>query len=686
VAPLGATFTKEDVLFVFQSKKGMVASALSLLCAPATIYTGTMADVVTTEIAGIANCARAIWLDIPSAGQTLDKQFYINLSQLVRTCKHTLIPLIITIHMDGKIVDSHTQRLLAWQQMCAENEMQFQQVCSCNLPKYHNKPHHVRKLVFACNTPYHHYCLPTCIAPLTGRVTPNTWTSYYRALASAFWKPISRLGTGSRWKADSDVQVIVVDADNSEGCRIDAAPIGAAHHKPPYSNDSESLPSQTTQGKLTSGTDADPGPQRLPDSFPVVPPPGLQGTNYTLQPTSHSDQLAYPTDSKQRRREREKAAKEAGTPLEVKKKKKVIEDHFDDCGEDLRSLNIDEDSLSSQFTQQLLLDPDQSHFSLDEETTSTLITDGLATAMFYGYVIPNYVPPLAFHTQDIDLAFLTLNKRGSGVDISEVCGGEARASRVCVRRKLTAGPNFDLVVDCDLSRRKDQQACINYHKTHKVLVAVLAPICGPFGPMSNLNWHLHPDTMWQKYAEASPVCWTCGQVALIQLKRGLDFLAEQPHPSKLFDEHPWPQILKYPNVEQVVYDRCRCGLRVLSGPWKGYYWKKPSSMTVSCPELAYPFQNTRCLGNHQHMEGDGHPKELSQAQVWTWQEASRVANGVGEVVARHKRGYTIYEPAYILYSLARIRLQEQTPLSSHKEVKIREHRHDARLLVLAATI
>ncbi len=48
---------------------------------------------------------------------------------------------------------------------------------------------------------------------------------------------------------------------------------------------------------------------------------------------------AYPTDSKERRKIREKAAKEAGTPLEVVKQKKHIENHFDDCGEDLSSLN-----------------------------------------------------------------------------------------------------------------------------------------------------------------------------------------------------------------------------------------------------------------------------------------------------------------------------------------------------------
>jgi hypothetical protein len=152
---------------------------------------------------------------------------------------------------------------------------------------------------------------------------------------------------------------------------------------------------------------------------------------------------------------------------------------------------------------------------------------------------------------------------------------------------------------------------------------------------------------------AKPVAWTCGHIALIQLNKKLDFIAEQPFPTRLYAEAPWPESFSsYPQVIQIVYHRCQCGLRVLRGLHKGKFLKKPSSMIVSCPELGKPFTNLLCKSTntkHEHLPGDGHPKELSQAQVWTWAEATKVMDGVAEVVARHRRGYTLYEEAFPIF-------------------------------------
>ena len=101
--------------------------------------------------------------------------------------------------------------------------------------------------------------------------------------------------------------------------------------------------------------------------------------------------------------------------------------------------------------------------------------------------------------------------------------------------------------------------------------------------------------------------------------------------------------MKYWNVVQVLYHRCRAGFKVVSGPNKGLYMKKPSTMTVSCAELGKPFTGLICDGRHEHLEGDGHPTELAEAQVWTWDEATRVMDGVTELKAASKRGYSLYE-------------------------------------------
>ena len=44
-----------------------------------------------------------------------------------------------------------------------------------------------------------------------------------------------------------------------------------------------------------------------------------------------------------------------------------------------------------------------------------------------------------------------LAEAGPGLDMCELCGGEARATTVAVRRRLETGKNFDLVTHVDLN-------------------------------------------------------------------------------------------------------------------------------------------------------------------------------------------------------------------------------------------
>ena len=50
-------------------------------------------------------------------------------------------------------------------------------------------------------------------------------------------------------------------------------------------------------------------------------------------------QAAYPTDSKTREKAKKKADKKAGIERPVVKRKKIMEDHYDDCGDDMSSLH-----------------------------------------------------------------------------------------------------------------------------------------------------------------------------------------------------------------------------------------------------------------------------------------------------------------------------------------------------------
>ena len=226
---------------------------------------------------------------------------------------------------------------------------------------------------------------------------------------------------------------------------------------------------------------------------------------------------------------------------------------------------------------------------------------------------------------DFENVYKTQNK--TLIKIAEVCGGEARTSRLATRHHLSIGPNFDIIVGVDLTTRENQHRVLKYFHEEDVLVAVMAPVCTPYGPMSHLNWAINPAAMEEQLRTARPIARLCGHIATCQLQKGRRFIQEQPHPSSLYQEPPWPSVLKDDRVVQMVYDRCMCGLRE-TGRSNGFAIKKPSSMTASCLELVWPFRNCRCNGRHTHAKMDGNGHQLSRSQVWAWNEAGKVVKGI----------------------------------------------------------
>ena len=97
-----------------------------------------------------------------------------------------------------------------------------------------------------------------------------------------------------------------------------------------------------------------------------------------------------------------------------------------------------------------------------------------------------------------------LHAVGSGIDAAELCGGAARATKLAVRRKLRTGQNFDLITNVDLNNPRDQPETKKYAHENHVLVMVMAPTCGPFGPMGRLSRHMHPKSWASAYDQAAP--------------------------------------------------------------------------------------------------------------------------------------------------------------------------------------
>jgi hypothetical protein len=73
-----------------------------------------------------------------------------------------------------------------------------------------------------------------------------------------------------------------------------------------------------------------------------VPARTRLSSNPTLDGGGHPAEAvhaeSYPTEAKEREKTRRKERQERGEEIVVKKRKKVVENHYDDCGDDLSSL------------------------------------------------------------------------------------------------------------------------------------------------------------------------------------------------------------------------------------------------------------------------------------------------------------------------------------------------------------
>ena len=127
-----------------------------------------------------------------------------------------------------------------------------------------------------------------------------------------------------------------------------------------------------------------------------------------------------------------------------------------------------------------------------------------------------------------------------GLDIVEVCGGDARPSQIAVRRQMPSGENFDLRNGYNLNDKRRQDAVWEYFKRCRPLVAVMAPTCTPFGPMSHLNYQINYDGWLRSYDLAAPHGRFCGRIALFQDEQRRYYLNEKPYQSQLYADPPWP--------------------------------------------------------------------------------------------------------------------------------------------------
>jgi len=159
------------------------------------------------------------------------------------------------------------------------------------------------------------------------------------------------------------------------------------------------------------------GPQRLPDSELHNP---VDEEISAGSPDGRAADL-FPTDSKERERARKKALKAAGKEITVKKRKTVIEDHWDDCGEDLRGLK-DINLAGAAWISHL----DNDVEPLVPETAFSDVFDGMDMFMLYGSIVSEDMTCLTtVHLRNLDEFQQVYMNTSAKIEIAEICGGEA---------------------------------------------------------------------------------------------------------------------------------------------------------------------------------------------------------------------------------------------------------------------
>ena len=345
-----------------------------------------------------------------------------------------------------------------------------------------------------------------------------------------------------------------------------------------------------------------------------------------IKDTTNQDPLeshAFPTDAK----EREKERKKANPDYKAKKQQKFVENHYDDLGDDLSGLGGDLEYLMAPVVREVC-EAESSQESSDEEAVK-----GLTYWCFIGPDGKREIPRQVLHVCDLAAASQLLSEVGPGVDMCEFCGGVGRASTIAIRRRLRTGKNFDLVTNADLGDPTQQRIAMRYLDQHEVQVLVMGPSCRTLGPPSNVNMAINYDTWLRHYNEDMPHVRFCGRAALHQLRKGRHFLLEHPFPSWLTHEEPWPDVFNHARVMAKIIHQCMVGQH--GADFRPA--KKPSMVVASDEALLKPFEGLKCDGEHGHTQTWGAPGGIGSLQIWTWNFAERVVQGIVNLKSKIRR-------------------------------------------------
>ena len=314
---------------------------------------------------------------------------------------------------------------------------------------------------------------------------------------------------------------------------------------------------------------------------------------------------SFPTEQANRQKERKKAG------IVSKTRKQNVEQHNDDVGDNLDSIDVE---LKELIHYQNLQHEEIHRSNYEHSVLSHFLS----------------CPPCANDNHNHDLtssqfgAFVStyISQHRETVHVCELFGGQAHTSTLCAKLyNLKSGRNFELQCGVDLLTEKGRREMWDYVNMTKPTIIIMAPPCCGFSPWSFLNEIIHPDAVAEARAQGIPLANLCVAVAKHQLDNNRHFVLEQPRQSTLFQIESWKKLM--PRIHEAVCDQCCFGLVSSSGEML----KKPTRFVASHPILLEHVRNRFCNQRHEH------GKVKSEAERWPINLCRALARGIADLLS-----------------------------------------------------
>ena len=321
-----------------------------------------------------------------------------------------------------------------------------------------------------------------------------------------------------------------------------------------------------------------------------------------------------------------------------KKIVQVVEEVFDDCGDDVSSILLPQsDPESHAVTVAFGYEASASSIPGCEDRWQDCFDSDFQLHYLLGS--SNEAESCTASTHKFSdmvqfVGFLVGHKHLASPQVVEICGGAAGVLKLSARYHLSTGKNFDLTTGCDLLLASNQKLLLQYLTDCKPAVIICAPPCTAFGGWASYNRWKHPLSHAIQLHKGMVLAQLVAACCKIQLDGARHFLVENPQTSRLWFTACFVNLQRR-GVHWATLDQCMTGL---CDPL-GKLTRKSTCFMASSPVLVRHL-HIRCDNSHKHQVLEGAVQGIPRcryAQTWTTKLCRLIILGICELLDSRKK-------------------------------------------------